>query len=493
MNNAKPIFEPASYDGAVTRGQSSAAVAWLTVSVLVGYCCTSLYAALNCRGLYGDASHYLLKIAEKDYFHLYDPPRKTLQILRQAAVVLLRRETDLGLFGLGQVFSLSMLLLPIVLCGLCWLILPPERKSWIIFPLLGLLAGVSASSFTAIGEGALAASYLWPVLFLFLFRVDRPVFQLIFLLVCLPVFFLHEACFVFMFVFLFACVGRFLTAKTPAERIFVVLCAILFLAIIIYEIRWIIHPFNVVNRDGYIVEMLRLGFARRDGRWNLPLISGAIALVLLAVVAILRLEATNRIASQGTVLATGVFISWAAIATAIPWASDATFAPYAQTVARNQALFVGSVLATAAVITLEKKIRPEIWLPPAALIVTAALACAQISWDLAATQHWRAYIVDVRTRLAVSDGLISWEHALGSGDAQKNEIWRAMHFAWVMPSLSIVLQSGISVRSIIAAPEGSSWQPFDPSNLSDLPRIRGVDYLPYLRAMHGLKPFAQTK
>src|SRR5437868_5766790 len=129
MNNSEPI-SGASRDEWVAVGRLRTAVAWLTATVLVGNCCTSVYAALNCRGLYADASHYLLKIAEKENFHLYDPPRRTVQVLRQAAVVFLRRETDLELFQLGQVFSLSMLVLPVVLCGLCWLILPPERKSW---------------------------------------------------------------------------------------------------------------------------------------------------------------------------------------------------------------------------------------------------------------------------------------------------------------------------------------------------------------------------
>src|SRR5690349_349704 len=480
MNKAEPIFQPGSDDGAVTPGQS--VTAWLTASVLVGYCCTALYAALNCRGLYADASHYLLKIAEKDYFHLYDPPRQSLQILRQAAVVFLRRKTDMGLFELGQVFSLSMLLLPTALCGLCWLILPSERKSWIIFPLLGLLAGVSASSFAAIGEGALAASYLWPLLFLFLFRVDRVVFQIGFLLACIPVFFLHEASFIFMFVFLFACVRKYLTVKTAAERGFAVLCVVLFLAIIVFEIRWIIHPVNVVNRIGYTYELRRLGFVTRNDRWNLPLISGAIALVLLTGTAILRLKATKPIASQATVLTTVIFVAWAVVAAAIPWASDVTFAPYAQYVARNHALFVGALLATAAVITLDKKIQLETWLTPAAFILIWALACAQYSWDVASTQQWRSYISDVRARLAASDGLINFEQALALGDAKKNELWRVMAFGWTVPSLSIVLQSGSSVRSIIGAPAGR-WQPFDPSNLNDLPKIRGVDYSPYLRAM----------
>src|SRR5262249_55258202 len=155
----------------------------------------------------------LLKIAGKENFDFFDPQRRTVQILRQAVVVVLRRLTNLELFSLGQAFSFSMLLLPVVLCALCWPILPRGRKSWIIFPVLGLLAGVSASSFAPIGEGAIAASYLWPLLFLFLFRTERPLFQITFLLFCIPVFFLHEAAFIFMLIFLFACLGKFFAAK----------------------------------------------------------------------------------------------------------------------------------------------------------------------------------------------------------------------------------------------------------------------------------------
>lgn len=488
MSNSERLTGTPTDKEVGSHTQSQIMAARLTGAVLAGYCCTNFYAALNCRGLYADASHYLLKIAEKEYFHLYDPPRRTLQVLRQAAVVFLRRETNLDLFELGQVFSLSMLLLPSLLCGLCWLILPPERKSWIIFPLVGLLAGVSASSFAAIGEGALAASFLWPLFFLFLFRVEHPVFQIIFLLLCLPVFFLHEASFIFMFVFLAACTAKFSAAGTRAKRIFVTLCAILFLSIIIYEICWIIHPFNAVNRDGYISSMRRLAFIDVDGRWNLPLLTGALALVLLVATTVVRLASAKRTASVPIRVATLIFIVWALFAAAIPWAGDATFSPYPQLVARNQALFVGSILAAAAVITFGKKIPARMWLEPATLVVIAALACAQFSWDVAATQRWRAYMTDVRDRLAASDGLISWEQAFGSGDAGKNEIWRAMGFGWTMPSLSLVLQSGSPVHSLIAAPEGTRWQPFDPANLHDLPRIRGVDYTPYLQAMSERKP-----
>ena len=472
-------------DEAVSCAWLRIANGWLTASVLVAYCCTSFYAALNCRGLYADASHYLLRIAEKENFDLFDPQRRTVQILRQTVVVVLRRLTDLELLSLGQAFSFSMLLLPVLLCALCWLILPQGRESWIIFPVLGLLAGVSASSFAPIGEGAIAASYLWPLLFLFLFRTERPVFQIVFLLFCIPVFFLHEAAFIFMLVFLFACVGKFLAAKAHVERIFLALCAILFISIITYEIRWIIHPFDAVDRAEYINSLYQLAFVVYDGRWNVPLLTGAVALITLSVVVALRLQATERIVSTGTLVATLMFAGWAVFAVIAPWTSDAAFSPYPQLVARNQALFVGSALAAAAVLTLQQKTPAQIWLRPTTLVVIAALACAQFSWDLAATQRWRVFIADVRARLAESDGLISWQQALALGDDHKNRTWRAMGMGlgWRMPSLSVVLQSGTPVRSMIAAPKGTRWQPFDPANLDTLPRIRGVDYTPYVHTM----------
>jgi hypothetical protein len=371
-------------------------------------------------------------------------------------------------------------------------ILPAKRKSWIVFPLLSLLTGVSASNFAPINEGALAASYLWPLLFLFFFHTDRPLLQIVFLLLCIPALFLYEAAFVFMSVFLFACVRKISKASTRSERIFLNLCAILFVLIIAYEIYWIIRPFNATNRDRYVFTLLNLSFVVQDGRWNLPLLTGLIALVFLAAMMV-RPESEERLASGATLPTTLMFIFWAVAAALVPWASDATFSPYPQLVARNHALFVGSILAAGAVITFEKKIPERMWLAPATLVVIAALACAQFSWDVAATQRWRAYMTDVRGRLAASDGLISWEQAFGSGDAGKSEVWRAMGFGWTMPSLSLVLQSGSPVHSIIAAPEGTRWQPFDPANLDDLPRIRGVDYTPYLRAMPERKPFAPTE
>ena len=157
------------------------------------YVLTSLHAALHYRGLYADGAYYLLKIAEQEKFFFAVPSRATVDILRQSPTVLLRRLTDLSLPRLAQVFSASMLLVPAVAAALCWPILPANRKAWILFPILHLLVGVSASSFAAIGEGAAATSYFWILLLLLLFRTRDARSKMLFLLLCIPSFFLHEA------------------------------------------------------------------------------------------------------------------------------------------------------------------------------------------------------------------------------------------------------------------------------------------------------------
>jgi len=104
---------------------------------------------------------------------------------------------------------------------------------------------------------------------LFLFQVERTVFQIVFLLFCIPAFFLHGGAFPFMLVFLFACAEEFLSASTRAERIFLGLCSLIFLSIIAYELRWIIYPINAANRDEYINGLRHLTFMVKDDRWNL--------------------------------------------------------------------------------------------------------------------------------------------------------------------------------------------------------------------------------
>jgi len=454
----------------------------LSCCILLAYVVASVYAAEENRGLYADGSYYLVRIAETQNFLLFDPARTTIQVIRQLPLVILQRWTDLNLAQLGQAFSLSMLLIPVLLCALCWPILPPGRKPWIFFPILNLLAGVSASRFAPVGEGAIAASYFWPLLLLLLFRTKETGSQVLFLCLLLPAFYLHEAAILLMPVLALICALRFRQESAPRLRIFLALSATIAILITAYELRWILLPQFPEERAAYLSSLFRFVFLISDGRPNLPLVTGILALVALAAVATMNLGASGKAATWPRTAAL-VFAAYALIAIALAWYSDFGFTPNAQLHARNQAVFVSAVLAILATVSTYRQVSAATWMNGPTLIIVATLSAAQIVWDIAATNRWRSYVDDLKARLANSVGLIYYEQSFYTGDAAKDINWRLMTAGYAMPTLSIALNTGGPIASLVTAPKNTAWQAFDPSKPDQLPKIRGVDYVPYAEAI----------
>jgi hypothetical protein len=229
-----------SYMSRIVPATQDARLLWLTFwLILAANLVSSLYASLDARGLYSDGAAYLVNVFAQEWFLLFDT-RTTVQILRQAPIVVLSRYTSATLFECGQVFTFVMLTLPTLLCALCWFIAPPNRRAWILFPLASLLIGVAATSMHAIGEAAIATSYYWNLLFLLLFRTRSTNSQIFFLLLCIPAFQLHEGIFPLTAVLLLACAMR--TSPTPRDQIFVGFSTLLLVAIFIQQMRWVIYP-----------------------------------------------------------------------------------------------------------------------------------------------------------------------------------------------------------------------------------------------------------
>jgi len=160
-------------------------------------------------------------------------------------------------------------------------------------------------------------------------------------------------------------------------------------------------------------------------------------LIALAAMLVLRLWGTNRIANFGAQVAALMYcLGPFRCHYAVGERCDVLTFPAIW--GAQPSLIPGPALAAAAVVAFQHK-TPQIWLRPTTLVVVTALACAQLSWDLAATHRWRVYIADVRSRLARSEGLISWEQALALGDRDENRAWQAMDFGWTMSSLSVDL------------------------------------------------------
>jgi hypothetical protein len=447
--------------------------------VLITSLVCSIYASIDARGLYQDGVEHLFSICRRDGFSLFDQ-RKTVQILRQAPVVILSKFTSMSPFQRGQVFTFVLLMLPPTLCALCWFIVPRDRKAWILFPLAYLLIGFAPTSMHAIGEASIATSYYWILLFLFLFCTCSVASRRLFFLLSIAAFQLHEGAFPLTAVLLLACTMRARVAVDLRERIFIAASTLLFAAVFVYQIYWIIYPQFPVDREDILRGLMQFEFLYAQDHVNLPLVTAGVAALALTAVVILHTTQPARVAgARAQRIAIG-FALFAIAASAAALLIEEAFSPFAQQQSRYFPVFVSTALGIAAVLLLSFRLPDRLWMQPATIIVLISLCAAQTVADIVATQRWHAFVVDLRSRLANARGLIPWETTLYTGEKRADLNWRLMATGWTIPQTSIVFApSSSSIESIIDLPAGMTLRLVDPEKPDKLPRLRGVDYTPY--------------
>jgi hypothetical protein len=464
-------------------GKSDRAVAGVFCFVLGLAFATSLYASLSARGLFGDGVYYLYRIAVGQWFHSVDPPRTTVNLLRQAPIVLLTRYSGLSMFERGQAFTFIMLVLPAAFCAICWRIAPPDRKGWVIFPLLDLTATSSATSFFANSEASTATSCWWCLMFMVMFRTRKPLSQLLFLALCVPAFQLQEGIFPLMLVLLLACVVRLMEAVAWRDRFFLSLSSLLIVSIIFYELRWVIDPRIPANRAGILHSLAYAEYLVLGGRLNLPLVTGLVALLALGGVILTQWRLRGSRASLRSRQIAVCFCAFSVAAAAASVLVDASFAPGAQLAARYQPVMISFGLGLIMLGFEHWNVPERIWLRPATFTIIAALGVAQATADIAATWRWQAYVADLDSRLQSSRGLIRWEDTLNTGDAAKDTNWRLMSIEWVIPLMSIAMARNGVVTTMINTRPDIAFRPMDASRPDQFPVIRGVDFSPYRAAI----------
>ena len=441
----------------------------------------SFYASIDARGIYRDGIGYLFRITASKWFFLTDTARTAVEILRQAPIVFLSKFTDTSLLQLGQLFSFVLLVLPTLLCALCWFIAPRDRKAWVLFPLTYLLIGFAPTSMQPIGEAAIATSFFWILLFLLLFRTRFIASQVLFLLLCIPAFQMQEATLPLMGVLLFACAMRARVSDNLRERIFLSLSAILILAIIAYQVRWIVYPLSPPDRDSFLQGLVRFQFLYADHHLNLPLVTGTFAILALAATFFVHATLppdTAAVRARSFALAFALF-ALAAIVDAL--LLERSFSPAAQVQARYHPVFVSAVLGTIIVFLLGLRLPDRLWMQPTTVFILVMLCAAQTAADVAATRRWHAYVIDLQSRLANARGLIFWETTLRSGGKRADRDWRlfAVNSEWTAPLMSIVYSPNGIINSIIDAPADQTFRPVDPEKPNQLPKLPHINFTPY--------------
>jgi len=220
-----------------------------------------------------------------------------------------------------------------------------------------------------------------------------------------------------------------------------------------------------------------------DHRFNLPLVSGSLALLTLFAVsyACASMQADKATRAVKMISAAWILFALATIAVAIT--VKTSFSPLAQAQARYHPVFVSTGLGSVMILLRRNHLPDRIWKNTATIVVLISLCAAQAVADVEATRQWNTYIADLQSSLATERGLIPWETRLSTANKRAEVDWRKFEVAWVVPYICIIFAPNGVVNAMIDLPKDLTFRPLDPELPDRLPKLSGIDYSPYKRSL----------
>ena len=439
-----------------------------------------VFAILTQRGLVGDGGHYFLSLLRSDVVYSPEVSRWAANLLTEWPVLLALWAGVTDTTTLARLHSFGLYYPSVLTLALGWGLLPAARKPLFVLPLLSLLFGWMGCSYGVISQGQVAALWVWPTAFALAFcelRTARSVALVLFLV--LPTILMHEALCLYGPVLAILAWLRGRDEGRPWARWLWYLIGLWLVAAAALALYFTLVPINRNDRAGFIKGLTRFYFiAQRPGRLNPPVI---VALVSAAVMlACCWAERWVRRWRAFWLPVYGLFLLVAALA---PFFLPGSFAPQLQLDARSWVSAV-PLLLLAALLLWRVGLLP---IRPSAramlVLVFAMAATAQITWQVAATLRWNAFIADVRDQLASRRGFVPYETAFAPGTPTGPAARDILSTSWTFPQLSIVLAPGGRVAAIIGNPLPIGWQSFEPIRASELPPATGVEYSQYIKAL----------
>lgn len=451
-------------------------MAWLLAGAYALYALHAVYAIACSRFLFMDGAYYMVRILERADFVEMDSSRRFGYWITQAPLVLalragLRdRDLLLPLFGAAHFATL-----PLSLAVCHW----AARADWryLAFPLLATFAGTLNTEMFVASESRLAVALFWPLLLLMLLRNDTFATALT-ALMALPALRVYESMLVLGLILGAAAGGRAARAAGLAQRAGWLLLALWFLAGSAIALESVIHP----RHPAALATFLRstVFFVHRDfGVHHMGLLS--LVLVALATLLLLRPVMTLRSFVRGAAGFAGL-----AVALALwPWLRPTESAPGLHYPARVMNAYLSVPLALGAILLRFGWLAREPTRYRRIIALTAVLGMAQCAWNVAASHSWDRYLVLFRRELECRRGFIPFaESALARLPIQA--LPSSFNTNWTMPVMSLLLSNRGSVKSIVGNPPSVPlWMPYDPTDLSALPRLAqyGFDDGPYRTAL----------
>ncbi|HTT83241.1 MAG TPA: hypothetical protein VMF67_07155 [Rhizomicrobium sp.] len=439
-------------------------VFWMAVALAI---VPAAWAILASRDLVYDGAYYLLGIAARGTFQLFEPARLMPQILQQGFAVAGARLGVRDLWTLGVLFSLGASGWPVLLTMLCWFVLPRGQKSWIAGPLLNLVFAIPATNFIGISEGIIASCLLWLAFLLVEFRATSPAGALACIAASVACTAAHESAVLCLLVIALA--ARLHLRDTKGFcRAAMLLVALVTLAGAGNMLRWILFPRSAVERSDFLMGML-------GGFFGSPLAPNIAALA--STIAAVGCAAAWIFSAKRPWVAVIVTIAMLVILFAVLAAEPAeAIAPSRLFAARGLPVALTTLFAALFLWLRQQGMTPARFAGAPVLAIVLSLAVVQAAMQALATAQWNGYVGALRQLVSTQVGVISHKSAMRFVDPQGYRFRRELLQSWSVEPLSLVLAPQGRVQAFIMAAPQARWVPYDPGKPSTLPHVPGLDW-----------------
>ena len=446
----------------------------------------ALHAAAVSRDLNADGPLYLLVAVSHHGLALFEPARKTVQLLQQSLSCVGFRLGVTDLVTLGRLLTLGMQGWPLVLTAACWFLLPRGEKGWILGPLLNLAAIIPTVSLKGIHEAIVASCLMWLLFLLLEFGSGgwlRPVAAAALTAACFD---LNEAAFPFLLGIALLAAWRAREAE-GLRRTVLVLIVPLALAAAGHALAWTVHPRDLSNRGSFLHGVFG-GFLVATEPHNagvhLPAVAGMAVGVCLLLVHLPRGWPEERRARMLRVACRASLLLFALVAglfLAVPrWVtlwdafSACRWLPIAGT----------TFMALATHWLRHAGWSPERLAPPPVRVVLVGVVAMQLVVQTSLSVQWAGYQRDLARLVATRQGPIAWDTAASFLDPGHDFLRGALVREWNIQPLSIVLAPRGKVQAVVDAPPDVRWRPYRLDDPATLPLgARGLDWSRYLEAL----------
>ncbi len=444
----------------------------------------AFYAAFSFRGYYADGAYHLFVMVNNGDFFIYELSRRVAIFLHQLPTFLALMIGIKDISILSFIFSLTLELFPLVLTIFSYLVLPKEKKSYFIFPLIYYFFGAQASGFASIAEGATATAYFWVLFNFVLFQKFDDRNAIPFLFLCIPALLLHQVWLFLGMLMAVASYWRLTKERDELVRKILFILIILFVVIIIVQLYFVVFPRDIGNRDSYFTNFFNFTWLASSNGLNLPAALGILFFIIVTV----WLGAKKRFTGNHERKLEFVLLIFAVVCVAVGVGATVDgingFVASTQFNARNHGALISFPLALISFMFVYGLFNPILLKQTFLKLLISILAVGVLSWHVIGIGLWNNYLASFKVMLDSKQGLLVWEKATKQLSSAERLNLSFFQWSWTAPTMSYLLSKEGKVGSIITNPAMPVWQPFDPTIWSNLPRNEFFNPSRYIQALN---------